>query len=66
MHRLSDLEDTTIPLTTHDLDEAEKLADRVLILAGGTIIAEGSADALSRRISTESEVKWSRDGQRLH
>jgi ABC-2 type transport system ATP-binding protein len=65
VHRLSDLEDTTIMLTTHDLDEAEKLADRVLILAGGTIIAEGSADALSRRISTESEVKWSRDGQRF-
>lgn len=65
VHRLSDLEDTTILLTTHDLDEAEKLADRVLILAGGTIIAEGSADALSRRMSTESEVKWSRDGQRF-
>ena len=28
MHRLSDLEQTTILLTTHDLDEAEKLADR--------------------------------------
>jgi len=65
VHRLSDLEDTTILLTTHDLDEAEKLADRVLILAGGMIIAQGSADALSRRISTESEVKWSRDGQRF-
>jgi ABC-2 type transport system ATP-binding protein len=65
VHRLADLEDTTILLTTHDLDEAEKLADRVLILAGGTIIAEGSADELSRRISTESEVKWSREGQRF-
>ena len=63
VHRLADLEDTTILLTTHDLDEAEKLADRVLILAGGKIIAEGSADALSRRMSAESEVKWSRDGQ---
>ncbi len=53
VHRLSDLEDTTILLTTHDLDEAEKLADRILILAGGTIIADGSADQLSRRMSTE-------------
>ena len=34
VHRLADLEDTTILLTTHDLDEAEKLADRILILAG--------------------------------
>lgn len=63
VHRLADLEDTTILMTTHDLDEAEKLADRILILAGGEIIAEGSADALSRRMSTNSEVKWSRDGQ---
>src|SRR5918994_2291584 len=63
VHRLSDLEDTTILLTTHDLDEAEKLADRILILAGGTIIADGSADQLSRRMSTKSEVKWSRGGQ---
>ena len=30
VHRLADLEHTTILLTTHDLDEAEKLADRVL------------------------------------
>jgi ABC-2 type transport system ATP-binding protein len=65
VHRLSDLEDTTILLTTHDLDEAEKLADRILILAGGSIIADGSADALSRKMSTNAEVKWTRDGQRF-
>ena len=35
VHRLSDLDDTTILLTTHDLDEAEKLSDRILILAAG-------------------------------
>jgi ABC-2 type transport system ATP-binding protein len=63
VHRLSDLEDTTILLTTHDLDEAEKLADRILILAGGSIIADGSADQLSRRMSTNAEVRWTRDGQ---
>src|SRR5204863_2198844 len=47
VHRLSDVDDTTILLTTHDLDEAEKLADRIMILAGGAIIADGSADELS-------------------
>jgi ABC-2 type transport system ATP-binding protein len=57
VHRLSDLKDTTILLTTHDLDEAEKLADRILILAGGVIITDGSADQLSHRMSTNSEVK---------
>jgi ABC-2 type transport system ATP-binding protein len=64
VHRLSDA-NTTILLTTHDLDEAEKLADRILILAGGTIIADGSADELARRMSTEAEVRWTIDGQRF-
>ncbi|MFL6125457.1 ABC transporter ATP-binding protein [Actinophytocola sp.] len=64
VHALSDAK-TTILLTTHDLDEAEKLADRILILAGGTIIADGSADELARRMSTEAEVKWTVDGQRF-
>ncbi|MFD4197954.1 ABC transporter ATP-binding protein [Amycolatopsis thermoflava] len=64
VHRLADESDTTILLTTHDLDEAEKLADRILILAGGTIIANGSAEQLSRGMSTDAEVRWSRDGQR--
>jgi ABC-2 type transport system ATP-binding protein len=65
VHHLSDVDDTTILLTTHDLDEAEKLADRILILAGGTIIADGSADALSRRMSTEAEVRWSLGDERF-
>ncbi|MDN3351122.1 ABC transporter ATP-binding protein [Actinomadura sp. DC4] len=63
VHRLSDLEDTTILLTTHDLNEAEKLADRILILAGGRIIASGSADQLSRRVRGRAQVRWSRDGE---
>jgi ABC-2 type transport system ATP-binding protein len=65
VHQLADLDEATILLTTHDLDEAEKLADRILILAGGRIIADGSADELSRRMSTQAEVRWSRDGQRF-
>jgi ABC-2 type transport system ATP-binding protein len=65
VHRLTDLEETTILLTTHDLDEAERLADRILILAGGAIIAAGSADELARAMSGQSEVRWSRDGQRF-
>ncbi|MEH1123885.1 ABC transporter ATP-binding protein [Micromonospora sp. CPCC 206061] len=65
VHRLSDIDDTTILLTTHDLDEAEKLADRILLLAGGSIIANGSADELTRRVSTDAEVRWTRDGVRF-
>jgi ABC-2 type transport system ATP-binding protein len=63
VHRLSDLEDTTILLTTHDLDEAEKLADRILILAGGRIVADGSADQLARQVTREAQVRWSQNGE---
>ena len=65
VHRLSDLEGTTILLTTHDLDEAEKLADRILILAGGRIVASGSADQLARQVAGKAEVRWTRDGEQF-
>lgn len=64
VHRLSDLQDTTILLTTHDLDEAEKLADRILILHHGRIVADGSAEALARQVAGTAEVRWTQDGQR--
>lgn len=64
VHRLSDLQDTTILLTTHDLDEAEKLADRILILNGGRIVADGNADELAQSVAGSAEVRWTQDGQR--
>jgi ABC-2 type transport system ATP-binding protein len=63
VHHLSDMEETTILLTTHDLAEAEKLADRILILAGGRIVADGSAEQLARGVSQDAEVRWSRGGE---
>jgi ABC-2 type transport system ATP-binding protein len=65
VHHLSDLEDTTILLATHDLAEAEQLADRILILAEGRIVGDGSADQLARQASGQAEVRWSRDGERF-
>ena len=65
VHRLTDREQATVLLTTHDLDEAEKLADRILILAGGRIIADGSPTSWRRAMSAQAEVRWSRDGQRF-
>ncbi len=65
VHRLSDLEGTSILLTTHDLAEAERLADRILILAAGRIVAEGSAEELTRQVAGTSEVHWSRAGERF-
>ena len=64
VHRLSDLQDTTILLTTHDLDEAEKLADRILILNGGRIVADGSAEELAHSVAGSAEVRWTQDGIR--
>lgn len=63
IQQLSEREGTTILLTTHDLDEAEKLSDRILILAGGKIVANGSAGQLAKDISDQAEVIWSQDGQ---
>ena len=65
VHRLSDLEGTTVLLTTHDLAEAEKLADRILILDDGRIVADGSADELTRQVAGRAEVRWARGRERF-
>ncbi|GII60976.1 multidrug ABC transporter ATP-binding protein [Sphaerisporangium krabiense] len=62
---LAGARETTVLLTTHDLDEAEKLADRILMLHGGRIIADGTPGELARRITGEDEVRWLRDGRRF-
>ncbi|HEX4050433.1 MAG TPA: ABC transporter ATP-binding protein [Steroidobacteraceae bacterium] len=62
--RLSSFENTTILMTTHDLDEAEKIADRILVLDEGRIVADGSADQLARDLMTSAEVRWSSGGRR--
>ncbi len=40
----------TILLTTHNLVEAETLADRIVVIHGGTVIAEGTRAQLSRQL----------------
>jgi ABC-2 type transport system ATP-binding protein len=52
----------TILLTTHDLDEAETLADRIIILVDGRIIADGTSEELARQIVGHDEVRWVQDG----
>jgi len=41
---------TTVLLTTQQLDEADELANRIAVLDGGRIVAEGTADELKRRV----------------
>jgi ABC-2 type transport system ATP-binding protein len=43
--------DASIVLTTHDLDEAERLSDEIIVLNDGRIVAEGSPDALKRLVA---------------
>jgi ABC-2 type transport system ATP-binding protein len=43
---------TTVLLTTHYLEEAEHLADRVGVLAAGRLVAEGTPDELVGRTGT--------------
>jgi ABC-2 type transport system ATP-binding protein len=51
----------TILLTTHYLDEAEQLADRVAVLREGQIIREGTPAELTGG-SVETEIRYRRDG----
>ena len=52
----------TILLTTHYLDEAEQLADRLAVLREGVIIREGTPAELTAG-SNETEVRYREDGQ---
>jgi ABC-2 type transport system ATP-binding protein len=44
---------TTILLTTQDMDEADHLADRIVVINGGKLIAEGTSDELKQRVGSE-------------
>jgi len=51
----------TILLTTHYLDEAEQLADRVAVLRDGEIVREGKPSELTGG-AVETEIRFRRDG----
>ena len=54
----------TILLTTHYLDEAEQLADRVAVLREGRIVSEGTPAELTGG-TQETEVRYRRDGHEV-
>jgi lipooligosaccharide transport system ATP-binding protein len=47
----------TLVLTTHYMDEAEQLCDRLVVMDGGRIAAEGSPRALIERYSTREVLE---------
>jgi ABC-2 type transport system ATP-binding protein len=49
---------TTVLLTTHYMDEAEALADRVAVISGGRIIAEGTPGSLGGRDVGEATIRF--------
>lgn len=48
----------TILLTTHYMDEAQHLADRIAVIADGSIVAEGTPDTLGGRQQAEATVRF--------
>jgi len=54
---------TTILLTTHYLEEAEALADRVAVIAAGRLVALGAPGELGGRQEAPAVVRWCEEGR---
>jgi ABC-2 type transport system ATP-binding protein len=55
----------TIVLTTHYMDEAQRLADRVAIIARGQIVARGTPEDLGERESQPATISYRLDGKEV-
>jgi ABC-2 type transport system ATP-binding protein len=44
----------TVVLTTHSLEEAQALASRIVVIAGGRIVGDGTASSVSAQLGAES------------
>ena len=49
---------TSIVLTTHYMDEAQALADRVAVISGGDIVAEGTPATLGGRDTARARIHF--------
>jgi ABC-2 type transport system ATP-binding protein len=52
---------TTVFLTTHYLDEADVLCDRIMIIDHGTVVAQGTPRALKQQVAGDAIVLVTRD-----
>jgi len=55
----------TVFLTTHYMDEAQRLADRVTIIAAGRIVARGTPADLGDRGGGETTIRYRLDGREV-
>jgi len=55
----------TVFLTTHYMDEAQRLADRVTIIAAGRIVAQGTPEDLGERDVGETTIRYLADGSEV-
>ncbi len=55
----------TVFLTTHYMDEAQRLADRVTIIARGEIVASGRPEELGSRESRPATISYRLDGEQV-
>jgi ABC-2 type transport system ATP-binding protein len=55
----------TVFLTTHYMDEAQRLADRVTIIAAGQIVAQGTPEDLGERDAGATTIRYRRDGREV-
>jgi ABC-2 type transport system ATP-binding protein len=56
VEEIRDAHDATIVLTTHDLDEAERLCSRIGLLNDGRLVAEGTVDELKAGAANGGEA----------
>jgi len=52
--RINEAENTTVFLTTHYMDEADRVADRIAIIDHGAIVAQGTSAELKAQTETDS------------
>jgi ABC-2 type transport system ATP-binding protein len=55
----------TVFLTTHYMDEAQRLADRVTIISGGEIVARGTPEDLGDRESRPARISYRENGDEI-
>ena len=56
----------TVLLTTHYMDEAEHLSDRIVVIGAGKILARGTAEELAEQVDAQTRISWKPTPGDLH